>query len=142
MEIAIVVITHGSSAEPLCKTAEMIVGQQENLAVLDFYPGENVDSLAIKISKSLRQLNTDNGLLFLVDVFGGSPFNAAMLVSSAQRYSDVVSGVNIPMLIDCFMDRNTVKNFSDLVDVAKNSGIAGILSMNQDMEFNNRGEDL
>ncbi|BBK10369.1 mannose/fructose/sorbose PTS transporter subunit IIA [Klebsiella quasipneumoniae] len=142
MEIAIVVITHGSSAEPLCKTAEMIVGQQENLAVLDFYPGENVDSLAIKINKSLRQLNTDNGLLFLVDVFGGSPFNAAMLVSSAQRYSDVVSGVNIPMLIDCFMDRNTVKNFSDLVDVAKSSGIAGILSMNQDMEFNNRGEDL
>lgn len=142
MEIAIVVITHGSSAEPLCKTAEMIVGQQENLAVLDFYPGENVDSLAIKINKSLRQLNTDNGLLFLVDVFGGSPFNAAMLVSSAQRYSDVVSGVNIPMLIDCFMDRNTVKNFSDLVDVAKSSGIAGILSMNQDMEFNNREEDL
>ncbi len=90
----------------------------------------------------MRQLNTDNGLLFLVDVFGGSPFNAAMLVSSAQRYSDVVSGVNIPMLIDCFMDRNTVKNFSDLVDVAKSSGIAGILSMNQDMEFNNRGEDL
>lgn len=142
MEIAIIVITHGSSAEPLCKTAEMIVGQQENLAVLDFYPGENVDSLAIKINKSLRHLNTDNGLLFLVDVFGGSPFNAAMLVSSTQRYSDVVSGVNIPMLIDCFMDRNTVKNFSDLVDVAKNSGIAGILSMNQDMEFNNRGEDL
>lgn len=142
MEIAIVVITHGSSAAPLCKTAEMIVGQQENLAVLDFFPGENVDSLAIKIRQSLPPLNTDNGILFLVDVFGGSPFNAAMLVSSDQNHSDVVSGVNIPMLIDCFMDRNTVKKFSDLVDIAKSSGIAGILSMNQDMEFNNQGEDL
>ncbi|EML5752897.1 PTS N'-diacetylchitobiose transporter subunit IIB [Citrobacter freundii] len=142
MEIAIVVITHGASAVALCKTAEMIVGQQDNLAVLDFFPGENVDSLATKISQSLKQLNTDNGVLFLVDVFGGSPFNAAMLVSSEQQSADVVSGVNIPMLIDCFMDRNTVKTFSDLADVAKRSGIAGILSMTQDMEFNNQGEDL
>lgn len=142
MEIAIVVITHGSSAAPLCQTAEMIVGQQVNLSVLDFYPGENVDSLAIKIRQSLRKLNTDNGVLFLVDVFGGSPFNAAMLVSSDQRNSDVISGVNIPMLIDCFMDRNTVKTFSELADVAKNSGITGILSMNQDIELNNQGDDL
>lgn len=142
MEIAIVVITHGASAVALCKTAEMIVGQQDNLAVLDFFPGENVDSLAIKISQSLKAINTDNGVLFLVDVFGGSPFNAAMLVSSEQQSADVVSGVNIPMLIDCFMDRNTVKTFSDLADVAKSSGIAGILSMTQDMEFNNKGEDL
>ena len=43
MTIAIVIGTHGWAAEQLLKTAEMLLGEQENVGWIDFVPGENAD---------------------------------------------------------------------------------------------------
>ena len=37
--IAIVIGTHGWAAEQLLKTAEMLLGEQENVGWIDFVPG-------------------------------------------------------------------------------------------------------
>lgn len=142
MNIAVVVMTHGQSAEPLCKTAEMIVGAQSNIAIINFFPGENVDSLVNKLNERLLTLDTGSGVLFLVDVFGGSPFNAAMVISAQREESDVISGVNIPMLVNCFIERESTSSVKELAGVTRNAGIMGIKSMSQDINMKCTDEDL
>lgn len=75
MTIAIVIGTHGWAAEQLLKTAEMLLGEQENVGWIDFVPGENAETLIEKYNAQLAKLDTSKGVLFLVDTWGGSPLH-------------------------------------------------------------------
>ena len=100
MTIAIVIGTHGWAAEQLLKTAEMLLGEQENVGWIDFVPGENAETLIEKYNAQLAKLDTRNGVLFLVDTWGGSPFNAASRIVVDKEQYEVIAGVNIPMLVE------------------------------------------
>lgn len=45
MSIAIIIATHGVAAEQLLKTTEMLIGEQEDVAYIDFVPGENAETI-------------------------------------------------------------------------------------------------
>ena len=64
--------------------------------------------------------------MFLVDLFGGSPYNAACRVVAETENTDVITGVNVPMLLEVLDAREEINDVSELVQVAKNSGINGI----------------
>lgn len=64
MNTAIIVATHGAAAGPLINTTQMIVGQQENIATIDFLPGENVDTLVTKFENVLQTLVNEMALSF------------------------------------------------------------------------------
>ena len=96
MTIAIVIGTHGWAAEQLLKTAEMLLGEQENVGWIDFVPGENAETLIEKYNAQLAKLDTSKGVLFLVDTWGGSPFNAASRIVVDKEHYEVIAGVNIP----------------------------------------------
>ena len=51
MAIAIIIGTHGAAAEQLLKTAEMLLGEQDNVAFIDFVPGENAETLIVKYNE-------------------------------------------------------------------------------------------
>lgn len=69
MTIAIVIGTHGWAAEQLLKTAEMLLGEQENVGWIDFVRGENAETLIEKYNAQLAKLDTTKGVLFLVDTW-------------------------------------------------------------------------
>ncbi len=69
MTIAIVIGTHGWAAEQLLKTAEMLLGEQENVGWIDFVPCENAETLIEKYNAQLAKLDTSKGVLFLVDTW-------------------------------------------------------------------------
>lgn len=92
MTIAIVIGTHGWAAEQLLKTAEMLLGEQENVGWIDFVPGENAETLIEKYNAQLAKLDTSKGVLFLVDTWGGSPFNAASRIVVDKEHYEVVAG--------------------------------------------------
>ncbi|WP_228409852.1 mannose/fructose/sorbose PTS transporter subunit IIA, partial [Salmonella enterica] len=126
MTIAIVIGTHGWAAEQLLKTAEMLLGEQENIGWIDFVPGENAETLIEKYNAQLAKLDTSKGVLFLVDTWGGSPFNAASrIVVDKERY-EVIAGVNIPMLVETFMARDDDPRFDGLVALAVENGRDGV----------------
>ncbi|MCE1787212.1 mannose/fructose/sorbose PTS transporter subunit IIA, partial [Enterobacter hormaechei] len=100
MSIAIMIGTHGAAAEQLLHTAEMLIGEQENVSYIDFVPGENADTLFEKYNSKLETLNTEQGVLFLVDTWGGSPFNAASRIAVDKENYEIITGVNVPMLVE------------------------------------------
>lgn len=129
MTIAIVIGTHGWAAEQLLKTAEMLLGEQENVGWIDFVPGENAETLIEKYNAQLAKLETSKGVLFLVDTWGGSPFNAASRIVVDKEHYEVVAGVNIPMLVETFMARDDNPSFDELVALAVETGREGVKAL-------------
>ncbi|AVE59382.1 MULTISPECIES: PTS mannose transporter subunit IIAB [Citrobacter] len=129
MTIAIVIGTHGWAAEQLLKTAEMLLGEQENVGWIDFVPGENAETLIEKYNAQLAKLDTSKGVLFLVDTWGGSPFNAASRIVVDKEHYEVIAGVNIPMLVEMFMARDDNPSFDELVALAVETGREGVKAL-------------
>ena len=129
MTIAIVIGTHGWAAEQLLKTAEMLLGEQENVGWIDFVPGENAETLIEKYTVQLEKLDTRSGVLFLVDTWGGSPFNAASRIVVDKEHHEVVAGVNIPMLVETLMARDDNPSFDELVALAVETGREGVKAL-------------
>ncbi len=129
MTIAIVIGTHGWAAEQLLKTAKMLLGEQENVGWIDFVPGENAETLIEKYNAQLEKLDTHQGVLFLVDTWGGSPFNAASRIVVDKEHYEVVAGVNIPMLVETLMARDDNPTFDELVAVAVETGREGVKAL-------------
>lgn len=129
MSIAIMLCTHGSTAGPLLKTAEMILGEQSNVAWIDFVPGENAETLIEKYQAKLETLDTSLGVLFLVDTWGGSPFNAASRLVTDKANHDVIAGVNIPMLAETFMACDDNPSFEELIAIALEAGRTGVKAL-------------
>jgi len=127
--IAIVIGTHGWAAEQLLKTAEMLLGEQENVGWIDFVPGENAETLIEKYIAQLAGLDTSTGVLFLVDTWGGSPFNAASRIVVDKEHYEVVAGVNIPMLVETLMARDDNPSFDELVALAVETGREGVKAL-------------
>ncbi|WP_074019506.1 PTS mannose transporter subunit IIAB [Xenorhabdus thuongxuanensis] len=129
MSIAIMIGTHGAAAEQLLRTTEMLIGEQENVSYIDFVPGENADTLFEKYNQKLESLDTEQGVLFFVDTWGGSPFNAANRIVIDKDNYEIVTGVNVPMLVEAFMCRDDDPTMEELVSVALETGKEGIRAL-------------
>ncbi|MBC1630800.1 PTS mannose transporter subunit IID [Listeria welshimeri] len=132
MPVAIIIGTHGEAARELLKSAEMIIGKQDNVEFITFIPGENTDTLITKYKEKLEKLDTSEGVIFMVDLFGGSPYNASSQVALPEEDMDVVTGVNIPMLLETLSMRPVSKQ-KDLVEIALTAGTGGVKSLKESL---------
>lgn len=119
--VALIVCTHGKFSEELVKASEMIFGKQENVKSITFEPGESADGLVEKYKDAMKELDCEDGVLFIVDLFGGSPYNAASRIVVDNEKMDIVAGANLPMLLDVYMPRSFM-SIPELVDLAVNAG--------------------
>ena len=127
MTIAVVITTHGHAAKALLATAEMIIGAQDNVRCVDFVPGENGEVLAGKIRAAAAELDTSQGLLLLVDLWGGTPFNASSGIAHVN--TEVVTGVNVPMLVSVLMEREDITSLPELAALALREGADGVKAL-------------
>ena len=68
-----------------------------------------------------------NGILFLADVAGGTPFKTCVLLSQEIENSKVISGTNLPILLEAVMKRDT-DNIEELKNNLMEVGRQGITS--------------
>lgn len=126
--IAIIVAAHGELADELLKSSALISGEQENVTAVAFVPGEDQSHLLAKYTDAISHMDASEGVLFLCDLFGGSPFNAASRMAANESNWDVVTGVNLPMLLELFGLRSG-STLSQLAESAKQAGIVGVQSL-------------
>ncbi|MFW2490846.1 PTS sugar transporter subunit IIA [Clostridium chromiireducens] len=131
--ISVIVGTHGMFSEEILKSAEMIFGGQENVASVTFKPGEGVDNLVEKYNKVINELDSKDGVLFMVDLFGGSPFNAASIIAMKHENMEIVTGVNLPMILEVLGSRD-FSSLLELLEIANNSGKDAIKVLNKNLE--------
>ena len=135
---AIIVGTHGRLAEELLSSVEMIFGEVQNTAAVTFLPGEGAADIAAKYEAALDKLDTSGGALFLIDIFGGTPYNAACrIVINNEKYG-IVTGANLPMLVDLantqMMDEGS--DIRTLMEKAEGVGQKGVRLFHMSMVNN------
>ena len=119
--ISVIIGTHGTFSEEILKSAEMIFGAQENVGSVSFKPGEGVENLVEKYNELISKLDSTDGVLFMVDLFGGSTFNAASIIAMKNDNTEIVAGVNLPMILETLGSRD-FSNLQELLAIAENSG--------------------
>ena len=97
--IGIVIATHSQLGDALIDTAEFIIGNRPATTVsVSINLNENVDKLRQKIVEGIKKVDQREGVLILTDMFGGTPSNLSYSFLEEGRV-EVISGVNLPMLI-------------------------------------------
>lgn len=123
--VAVIVAAHGRLAEGLVASSAMIAGPQEDLVSVTFEQSEGPDDLLAKYAAAVEGSPSDQYLL-LVDLLGGSPYNAAARFAAERDDADVVTGVNLPMLIEVLGRRMVGADLAELVEVARTAGANGV----------------
>ena len=129
----IIVATHGKFSEEIVNSAAMVYGEDENCHVVTFLPGEGGEHLVEKYNAIITTLPENEPVLFLVDLFGGSPYNAAARVASGRDNTDIVTGISLPMLLEV-LDAKDGSSLPELVETAKEVGVAAVKSFRQPPE--------
>ena len=118
--IGLLIITHSRLAKELLEAAGFIVGSVEAAECISIETAKDSKKLRNMIKKELDSLNQGDGVLVLVDMFGGTPSNLAL--SFLQKDSvEVVTGVNLPMLLSIVNNRKG-KSLVEVANIAKNAG--------------------
>lgn len=123
----LIVATHGKFSEEIVNSAAMVFGEDENTHVVTFLPGEGGDDLVAKYNAILDSLPAEEPVLFLVDLFGGSPYNAAARVATNRDNTDIVTGISLPMLLEV-LDAKDSASLEELAETAKEVGVAAVKS--------------
>jgi PTS system mannose-specific IIA component len=103
--IGILIVTHCNLGSALIDAAEFIIGSRpEDTEPVSIDLNENAEKLRKKISDSIKKVDQNEGVLILTDMFGGTPSNLSYTFLEEGRV-EVVSGVNLPMLVKALNTR-------------------------------------
>lgn len=104
--IGVILCSHASFAQGLFEAAEMITGETENITVLSFVDGDNIDDLVARM-RAAAEGYREQGLsyVYMVDLWGASPFNAS-LMAEGENGADIVAGVSLPFFLEFLTSRD------------------------------------
>ena len=96
--IGLVLVTHGHLADELIAAMEHVVGPQEKVAAICIGADDNMEQHRMNILNAVKEVSSDDGVVLLTDMFGGTPSNLAISVMDRAN-AEVIAGVNLPMLV-------------------------------------------
>jgi len=118
--VGLVVITHLGIADELLKAAELILGKIPACIPIGIPAEEKLEKIAGRLDQALAQLDEGQGVVVLTDLFGGTPSNVSLSFLQEKKV-EVVSGVNLPMLLKISVSRQG-KDLKEVVRVARDAG--------------------
>jgi len=110
----VVLATHGELGRALIGAMEMIVGAQPLVAALSLQVADRIEDATSRLQEALDGADEGDGVLVLTDMLGGTPSNLCLALIGGPRLVEVVSGVNLPMLLKAAQ----VRRESDLRETA------------------------
>ena len=103
--IGIVIVTHCQLGEALIDAAEFILADKlKEIAPVSIDINEDADMLRKKVAEGIKSVDSQNGVLILTDMFGGTPSNLSYSFLE-EGHIEVLSGVNLPVLIQAVNNR-------------------------------------
>lgn len=115
-----IIITHGNLAEELLATVRMIVGETHDCYAIS---GTDLcdEDVADRIDALVAEGDRERRAVVFVDYFGGSCSAASLRASRAHSLVRVISGVNLPILLD-FVNKQDTYGLDEIVEHLLNRG--------------------
>ncbi len=123
-----VLAAHGDLAPALLESAEMILGQQDGVLTVKLMPSMNLEALEAELSDAIARADQGAGVMVMIDLFGGTPSNAAALCLRSHDCA-IVTGVNLPMLLETLLAADGAESLEELSQAAIHAGRMGIVDV-------------
>ena len=128
----ILVIGHGRFAEGVKSAAQIIVGDLSEVTFMNTYV-DDIDS-HVELDK---YFSNNTNILVLTDLFGGS-VNQAIMQYITKENIEIITGVNIPLVLEILLSNITGKNL-DIREIVSNAK-EQIMFVNDVLENSNNDE--
>ena len=103
--IGILLVTHGEIGKSLIDCAAHILDDYPNsVELISINSNNNLSNYSNIISQKIEGLDMGNGVLIMTDIYGATPCNLLNKFIIKNKI-EVVTGVNLPMLIKAVSDR-------------------------------------
>ena len=123
--IAYVVASHGDFAKSIVKSSWEIFGKQEKVVPVTLEPDEDPKNLLNDYQVALSSFDPSDQVIFLVDLFGGTPFNVAgQIVAKHADQMGLITGLNLAMLSEAYVVRE--QSLSDAISRLEESAKSGV----------------
>lgn len=122
----IILISHGSMAEGVKASLEMIVGKQDHVHVVALTPDGDNRQFEEELLKKMKALNGSS--LIIADLLGGTPCNVALSNYLESENVEIIAGMSLPLVIEATL--NSTATVKELIQAAT----TGIVDVKQKME--------
>lgn len=104
--VGILIISHCTLGESMKDTVALIIGPRENVGALALNKNDKVEHFSESLKKAVEKLDAGDGVLIFADMLGGTPCNAAMALYMGSEKVRVITGFNLPVVIEAIMHSN------------------------------------
>jgi mannose PTS system EIIA component len=126
--VPVILVGHGGYPDGVRDAAEMILGAQPRVAAVSLPPNGSTEQLADEVRAAADRLADGGaGALVLADLMGGSPANAVGLLALRNPELHLVSGLNLPMVLEVLT--STADTAAELAGVAERAGRDGVIDV-------------
>lgn len=132
----ILVVSHSTLCKGLNEAVTMIIGAESAVDYLGL-DEDGVEIFHQKLKEKISNLQKENKqILILADLFGGTPFNRSLIEAAQDKDIKVISGVNLPMLMEASINqsRNLDEVLPEIIEGSKDSIKEGIILINNTLE--------
>lgn len=119
-----IVLTHGSIGAALIQAAKTILGEVDHIHDISTM-GLSLDDIHEQLKNLILSQNWKDGTMIMASLVGGSCWNAGGTIARQMPGIEVVSGVNLIMLIS-FLSKRDRYGLDELSEIIKQDGIRGI----------------
>lgn len=122
----IVLTSHGELCEGIVKSYQMIAGDSSHIETVKL-DEHGISDFTNRLTHTLDRLIKNDQVIVLCDLKGGTPYNETLRYALKHQQSIfIVSGFNLPMLIELGTIARTEKNISKLTELAITIGQSSI----------------
>lgn len=134
--VGIILASHGELANGILQSATMIFGEQKNVAPVALEPHEGPEDIYSKMKEAISTFDSQDEVLILVDLWGGTPFNQAnALIKGHEDKWAILTGVNLPMLIEAYGLRLSDKSAHDIAKHVLGTAREGVKVLPSELEM-------
>ncbi|WP_318356201.1 PTS galactosamine/N-acetylgalactosamine transporter subunit IIA [Enterobacter sp.] len=126
--LGIILTGHGGFASGLERAMKQILGEQAKFIAIDFGESSTTALLTAQIQEAVQTLDDGQGIVFLTDLLGGTPFRVASTLALSQPGYEVITGTNLQLLLEMVMERDEL-NAVDFRQQALACGHRGLTSL-------------
>ena len=122
--IGMLIVSHCDLGREFLNAAEFIVGKIDGADAMAITETTGTERLIKAIEEKANALETGDGVIILTDMFGGTPSNLSLSFLKEGKI-EVLTGVNLPMVISIIQNRSTLK-LGALAEKALDAAKSGI----------------
>jgi mannose PTS system EIIA component len=119
--IGILLVTHGRLAEELKAAALTIQPDITRMVAVALEWNQTGEDARGRIAQGISQADEGEGIVILTDMFGGTPTNLTLSFLLKDRV-EIVTGVNLPMVLKCASLQKSGKSVADVAHLARERG--------------------